>query len=122
MYVGKWQCDGCAAIFEWFEFNAAAGSNGLVINVTAASGERDVDLCDWCFSEVDLALYDGHFTVQEAARVLRERHGLDPRSQTTPTGSDNNLKGKRRPTLTLDQMQSALAPQGGKINNPDART
>src|SRR5664280_1726827 len=118
MYVGKWQCDGCAAIFEWFEFNAA-GPNGLVINVPAAIGGRDVDLCDWCFSEVDLALYDGHFTVQEAARVLRERHGLDPHSQTTPTGSGNGSRSNRRSGLSLDRMQSALATQVGKINKPD---
>jgi hypothetical protein len=121
MYVGKWQCDGCAAVFDWFEFNAAAGFNGLVINVPAASGGRDVDLCDRCFSEVDLALCDGHFTVPEAARALRKRHGLDPRSQMTPTGSGNGSKNTRRSRLSLDQIRSALAPQGGKINNPDAR-
>src|SRR5664280_2398685 len=75
MYVGtmvpdcpQWQCDGCATIFEWFEFERGGGAR-LVINVPAAIGGRDVDLCDGCFSEVDLALYDGHFTAQDAARV-----------------------------------------------------
>src|SRR5664280_96973 len=120
MYVGKWQCDSCAVIFEWFEFKRGGGAR-LVINVPAAIGEREADLCDWCFSEVDLALYNGHFTVQEAVRALRKRHGLDPRSQMTPTGSGNGSKNTRRSRLSLDRIRSALAPQGGKINNPDAR-